>query len=176
MKSLAVAIITAAAQAAGLDPARVGDKAAMAEAMQAVPRMDLTYLAERLDKSFRRFQGAPVPDQPSRRRTRARTYNRTFTVVATAVAEDEVWLEAFGKAFLAALPRKAADADNNLVTVSATAADWGGFGAEKLVEVFKRRSLAVHVALTGMVTEDTDEDMITDVAITPNYQEAQSGS
>jgi hypothetical protein len=173
---MAVAIITSAAQAAGMDPDRVKDKAVMAEAMQAVPRLELTYLPERLDKGYRRFPGAPVPDQPSRRRTRAKTYARTLTVVATAVDEDEARLEAFGKAFLAALPRKTADAGNNLVTVSATAADWGGFGQDKLVEVFKRRSLAFHVAVTGMVTVDTDEDMITDVAITPNYQEAQSGS
>ena len=97
-------------------------------------------------------------------------------MVATVVDDDEARLEGFGKAFLAALPRKTADADNNLVTVSATAADWGGFGEDKLVEVFKRRTLGIHVALTGMVTVDTDEDMITDVAITPNYQEASSGS
>ena len=64
MKTLAAQIITTAAQAAGMDPARVRDKAVMAEAMQAVPRLELTYLPERLEPRFRRFQGTPVPGQP----------------------------------------------------------------------------------------------------------------
>lgn len=165
MRTLATEIITATAVAAGLDGDTVMDAPKKDSALLPRPRLELSYLPEGLTRSFRRIAKFPSLTNPGTHRSvRARLYKRTFAVRATVQADDEAWLESFVVEFLSALPHKTADADGNLVTVTAHRAVRGGFGT-RTVEVFTKRSNALHIMFEGMICRDEEIPLILDVNI-----------
>jgi hypothetical protein len=163
MRSFAVNQIKSAAVLAGLDSDKVIDKPDRTSLTDPVPRIELEYLAEALTRQKRRISKFAHPDSPDKyRRVRSQYYREELTIRATVWSDDEAWLETFVKAFLLALPGKVADDDNNLVTIAASRAVRGGFES-KTVEVFKKRSNALHISFVGLLCDDQDVPLITDV-------------
>ncbi|OQY20080.1 MAG: hypothetical protein B6I36_02225 [Desulfobacteraceae bacterium 4572_35.1] len=163
MRSFAVTQIKATAVMAGLDEVKVIDKPLRSSITDPLPRIELEYLAEDLTFKSKRIAKFNSPDDPQKyRRVRKQRYREKLTLRVTVWADNKIWLESFVKAFLLALPNKVADGDNNLVTISASRAVRGGFES-KAVEVFKKRSNALHINFIGMLCSDQDIPLITDV-------------
>ncbi|MGE4297530.1 MAG: hypothetical protein AB7E47_05820 [Desulfovibrionaceae bacterium] len=163
MRVLAEAIITTAAVAAGLPATAIMDKPDRETALLPEKRLQLEYMDEILARSSRRIAKFASEENPDTHRTvRHRRYRRTLMVRAEVVADDPDWLAIFVDAFIRAMPHKTADADNNLVTVKVNKAVRGGF-ALKTVEVFARRSAALHISVEGMLCEDEEVPLIRDV-------------
>lgn len=168
MRSFAKEIITAAAVRAGLDEAAVMDKPDKESITLPEKRIQLEYLDQPFRRSFRKLARRPSSTAPDRYRTiRNRLYRTTLTVRAEVKSNDEIWLETFVEALLLELPRKTATPDNDLVVISAARAVRGGFGT-RAVEVFKKRSNALHITFDGMICKDSDVPLITDVNLTDN--------
>ena len=173
MRSFAFATIRNAAMAAGLTEDAVMEKPDKESVILPAKRLQVEYLPEALDRSPKRiakFSSSASPD--THRTIRKQVYKRGLTVRAEVVSDDAAWLEQFVRDFLIALPHKTANAESDLVIVKATRAVRGGFGS-KTVEVFKRRSNALHITFTGMICEDEDVPLITDVNLVDgaSYQE-----
>jgi len=174
MRSFAKDIITQAAVAAGLDQAAVMDKPDKETILLPEKRIQLEYLPQGLERSFKRVARATTPKKEKTHRTiRARIYKTDLTVRAEIKSNDEDWLETFVNTFLVELPHKVATPENDLVTVEATRAVRGGFG-KRTVEVFKKRSNALHITFKGMICKDREVPLITDVNIKDGteYQES----
>lgn len=163
MRTFAASQIKATAVTAGLTAAKVVDKPLRSSVTDPMPRIELEYLEETLVRKNRRVAKFNSPDDPQKfRRVRKQHYRVQLTIRATVWSDNEDWLESFVKTFLLALPNKVADADNNLVTIAASRAVRGGF-EKKTVEVFKKRSNALHINFIGMLCSDQDIPFITDV-------------
>ncbi|MDY6904088.1 MAG: hypothetical protein SWH61_05315 [Thermodesulfobacteriota bacterium] len=162
MQALAFDIIANAAQAAGLDRAAVMDKPEKETVLLAERRVQVEFLPARLERSGRPVgkDRTDIDGHPHRSLRRA-IYNRVLDVSAEIVGDDETWVEAFVVAFLRALPRRTADADNNLVTIEAHQAVRGGYTG-KVVEVFVKRRCAVHIRFSGMVHADVTVPYVTE--------------
>jgi hypothetical protein len=176
VRALAKSIITTAAAAAGMAAAGVMDVPEKQSILLPMPRMELDYLPEDMARHYQRLtQFAHAADPDHYRMARFRLYQSDLRIRACVRSDDGDWLAAFVKAFIVALPRKIADADNNLVVVSVEQAVRGGFES-KIVEAFKERSSALYLRFAGMICKDVAEGLITDVdvrsGITWNYQEA----
>ena len=173
MRSFAKDIVTRAAVAAGIDQAAVMDKPKKESIALPEKRIQLEYLSQTLKKSFKRVaRVASTENSETHRTIRSRIYETDLTVRAAIKSNDEAWLETFVNTFLVELPHKVATPENNLVTVEATRAVRGGFGT-RTVEVFKKRSNALHITFKGMICKDKDVPLITDVNIKDGteYQE-----
>lgn len=165
---LARQIIESAAVTAGMPSSSVMDKPAKQNITLPVPRLELDYMPETLERSFQRIvKFNSVTDPTIYRTIRSRLYKRTLTVRAEVRSDDEAWMEAFAVDFIIALPGKTADENNNLVSIKAAQAVRGGFGS-RMVEVFVKRSNAIHVIFTGMICRDDDLPFIRDVNVEDN--------
>lgn len=169
MRTLVETIITQAAVAAGFSADAVMDKPEReSQALLASSRVQFDYQPAALDWSPRRiakFASATSPD--THRTVRKRTYRRSVLVRVELISDDESRLETATRAFLAALPGRTADGDDNLVTIRASKAELKGFGG-RTVEVFKRRSTLIHVQFTDMICSDEEIPLIRDVNLVDN--------
>lgn len=165
MRAFAKEIITAAAVTAGMDADGVMDKPDKQTILLPTPRLELEYMPEDYKRSFRKISKLPDPDNPDALRLiRSQVYQHTLTVRAEVRTDDEIWLETFVREFILAMPHKTADSSNNLVVIRTVRAVRGGFES-KLVEVFKKRSNALHIEFTGMLCREDQLPMIRDVNI-----------
>ena len=131
-------------------------------------RVEVEYLAETYTRASGRVAQFKTPTQQI---TRKQLYKCDLVVRMTVQSDDENWLAGFVKDFLINLPSKIADQDDNLVTVRANKAIRSGFES-KTVEVFKKRSNALHIIFTGMICRDETQPLIREIdlrGITLNY-------
>jgi hypothetical protein len=165
MRSFAKNIITQAAVTAGLDSVAVMDKPKKETVMLPEKRVQLEYLSQGLERSFKRVVRSTSTESPETHRTiRARIYKTDLIVRAEVKSNDEAWLETFVNKLLVELPHKVAGSENDLIIIEATRAVRGGFGT-RTVEVFKKRSNALHITFKGMICKDNEVPLITDVNI-----------
>ena len=156
MIELALEIITAAAVAAGLDA-----EAVMIKPDQAVkialpkPRLEVEILTEDVERNvigWARLPGVEPGTEIIRKRT-----HRTDLKTRCAIIQDKTgpmaWIERFKRDFLAALPGKTADEDNNLITVRPDSVKRGGFGG-RMVDVMKTRESVVWITFEGGIYRD----------------------
>lgn len=175
MRTLATEIITDAAVTAGLDNDRIMPAPKKESNLLPVPRLEISWMPEALTRSFKRVAKWPSLLHLGTHRTlRARLYKRVIAVRAEVHAEDEDWLESFVVDFITALPAKVADAAGNLVTVSAQRAVRAGF-EYRMVEVFKKRSNAVHIEFAGMICRDDELPLIRQVNVKDSVDYEESG-
>ena len=160
MKAIADSVIRSTANTLGVS--QVMDKPDKTDITMPLPRIELTWLPEELARSFKRI--ARLKPQSDQVTIRSRVYQRSLRIRTEVVSDNEEWLEAFIPQFLAALPSKIADENGNLVTVRAVKAERQGYGT-RLVEVFKKRVASIHITVSGMVCNDQDIPLITDVNI-----------
>lgn len=169
MRTLAESLIAAAAVAAGFAAEAVMDKPERENAaLLPGKRVQFEFLPATLRRSPRRVaKFASVANPDTHRTVRTRVYERAVLLRVELVSDDEAWLEAAALAFLAALPGRVADGDDNPVTIRATKAELTGFES-RTVEVFKRRGCVVHMEFTGMVCRDREVPLIRDVNLVDN--------
>ena len=179
MKELAFTLIADTAETAGLDRASVMDRPEKETVLLPVPRVQVEYMPETITRSGRLIGRQTVdidvpaadPEDPPvshpHQVVRRAIYNRALDVAAEVISDDPEWAEEFVAAFLRALPRRMADAESNLVKVEAFRAVRGGYEG-RMVEVFVRRRVTIHVRLTGMIHVDTAVPHITGMDITVN--------
>lgn len=160
MKAIADSVIRSTAISLGIS--QVMDKPDKTDITMPLPRIEITWLPEELSRSFKRI--ARLKPQSDQVTIRSRVYQRSLRIRAEVVSDNEEWLEAFIPQFLADLPSKIADENGNLVTVRAVKAERQGYGT-RLVEVFKKRVASIHITVSGMVCNDQDIPLITDVNI-----------
>ena len=165
MRSFAKDIITQTAVTAGLAETSVMDKPDKETILLPEKRIQLEYLDQTFERAFKRVARMASLENPDTHRTiRAMVYKTDLIVRAEIKSNDENWLEEFVGKFLLALPYKTAAPDNNLVAIRVSRAIRGGFG-KRTVEVFKKRSNALHIIFAGMICQDTERALITDVNI-----------
>lgn len=175
MRQTAFAIIRAAAMAAGLPADAIMNAPDKEGVTLPKRRVECSTLTEQYHSSGRFVGKFPTPGKEHTFRTLRRArYDVRLVVRAAIRADDEAWLAAFAEAFLLALPKRAADAHGNRVTVSVDKAEYGGF-TRRMVEAFTKRSKTFHVTFTGMTTRDSDIPLIRDVTFTPTYREENNG-
>lgn len=164
MKSFAKATIITAAVSAGLDGSAVMDKPDKENITLPGKRLQLTYLDGTLERQSRHVSRHPGPQDAEHpcRVVRSRVYRERLIVQADIKSDDEDWLEAFVTAFVLALPGKIANTVGDLVVIEAIKAVRSGFGS-RTVEVFKKRSCALHLRFTGMICADRQIPLITDI-------------
>jgi len=168
MRALAKQIITDAAVSSGMALKSVMEKPAKQSIILPMPRLELEYMLEELERSYRRIAKFESAANPTTHRTvRSRIYKRELTVRATIRSDNEGWLAQFTNDFIVSLPVRTADSNNNLVTVVATRAVRGGFGY-RMAEAFIKRSNAVHIVFSAMITKDEDIPLIRDVNLKDN--------
>lgn len=170
MRSFAKQIITQAAVNAGLDETAVMEKPDKETILLPEKRIQLDYLDQGLERNFKRVARTQSTDNPGTHRViRSRLYKTDLIARADVKSNDEDWLETFVNKFLVELPHKVATPENDLVTVWATRAVRGGFG-KRTVEVFKKRSNALHITFKGMICKNEEVPLITDVNIKDGIQ------
>lgn len=157
-----------AAVRAGLAGKAVMEKPKKETVMLPEKRLHLEYLDQGLTYTPQRIARRSDPAEPERYRVLTRRlYKTDFLVRADIISNDETWLESFVGRFLSELPRKTADPQNNLIVIEAQKAVRKGFES-KMVEVFKKRSTALHIRFKGMVCKDERVPLIRDVNIKDN--------
>jgi len=163
MRTLAENIITTAAVTAGVPEAAI-----MAEPdkqrgpILVKPRLEIGWLSETLVRAPRRLARLPRPatkEADTDCRMRWVVYAVRLPVRLTLRTEDGDSLDTLAKAFLLALPKLAADADGNLVTIKASRAAYGGF-LSRIAEPLPERSCAIHVAFAGFLCRDVSKPWI----------------
>lgn len=176
MKDFVKSVITTAATTAGMAPEAVIDKPKKEGVGLPARRIQIDYsLPEGLKRSFRRVARLPSTGNPGTHRViRSQVYKRDFPVRVDIRSDDELWLAGFVELFLVALPGKVADPNNNLVTIEAHKAVRGGFET-KIVEVFKKKSMVLHINFKGMICRDEEIPLIKKVDLVSGASYRQFG-
>lgn len=175
MRSFIKQVIIDTAVRAGISRDAVMDQPEKENITLPGKRLQLEYMSQGLDYSPAMVARGASTNNPATHRTlRKRLYKTDFLVRAEVKSDDETWLEGFVLKFLAELPRKIADPDNNLVVIEANKAVRKGFGA-RTVEVFKKRSNALHIRFKGIICKDRDVPLIPDVNIKDNTTYKEQG-
>lgn len=160
-------VITNAAVAAGFASTAVMHKPEGSERLLPGKRVEMDFQSGALKYSPRKIAKFDAGEEGTHRTVRTRVYKRSPMARVVLVSDDEQWLEDATLNFLSALPRRVADSQNNLVGVMATKAEMGGF-TSKIVEVFKKRTSAIHIEFTGMICRDQDVPLIREVNLVDN--------
>lgn len=165
MRELAFNTIKTAAVSLGMKTASIMDQPAKQNITLPTPRLEIEYLDETLTRSVSRIAKFNAPDKPeTHRAVRSRIYTRSLLVRAVIRTDDPDWLSSFVNSLLVTLPAKMADSENNLVEIRATKTVRGGFQT-KMVEPFIKRSNALHIEFSGMITKDVSIPLITEVNV-----------
>lgn len=165
LRKFAETLIAAAGTAAGLSSAAVLPRQeGVADLLLPRPRLEIDWLPEELTPEGRKL--ARVTGDPLRETIRLARYRARLTARCVVAASDADQLEALCRAFILALPKTVADPDNNVVRIAAERAVRGGFN-QRLVEIEKRLSNAVHVTFEHFLCLDQATPWILDVEITP---------
>lgn len=172
MHAFSQQIITSAALAAGLPEGRVislskGDNLTMPR-----PRVELQWLPETYTRTGRKL-GHRRHESPETRALKRELYTVKLDVSANVLAETPVWLSAFERDFIAALPRGVNDSRGNWIQVRAEKASFGNAPETRVgldtIKVFDKAEKLLVVSFTWRITRDEQQKMITDVNLIPHW-------
>lgn len=171
MRNLVRETVKAAAQKAGLDPARVYDLVESDNLTIKRPYMTLQFLPETFARTGRKLAVLRNAGDFARKRE---LYLAELAVAANVLAEDEQWLADFCHDFLVALPAGVNDSRQNWVKIRAQKAQFSKpadkrIGA-RVIEVFKKRDQLFEIAFTGRITAQEREQLITEMTISGHWQ------
>ena len=155
-------ILTAALSAGIVNSEAVIKKPEKQTLLLPKPRVEVEFLTEDYTKRTGKIAKFKTPGKQDEMTIRRKLYQTQLTVRAVIRAEEEAWVESFIREFLVSLPVKTADSFGNLVKIRAQKADRGGYES-KMVEPFKKRSNALHILFTGMLTKDSSLPLIKEI-------------
>jgi hypothetical protein len=168
MRDLAMGIIRAAAAAAGLpEPQdRVMDVSASDSITIPRPRVEVAFLPDSFTRTGRRLH---VDRRGETQAVKKELYEIRFDVTAHVLAEDAAWLADFEHGFVRALPRGVNDARGNWVRVRVAEATFKKDPTKRVgmqeIKVFSKMDTLFLLTLTGRVTGEEEQAMITDINI-----------
>ena len=199
MRTLAMQIVTDAAQAAGLPEGRVMDLSAADNLTLPRPRLEVDFLPDSLTRTGRKLavtkkpagtevaQASSVPAAIIKKEL----YEIRFDLTAHVYAPDDdwlvqartsegeaphlasvaAWLEAFEYAFVAALPRGLNDQRGNWIQIRVNQATFKKERTKRVeteeIVIFTNFDTLFLITLTGRVTKEEEQALITTVEIVP---------
>ena len=179
MRTLAMQIITDAAQAAGMPAGRVIDLSAADNLTLPRPRLEVDFLPDTLTRTGRKLavtkkpagtevaQASSVPAAIIKKEL----YEIRFDLTAHVYADDAAWLEAFEYAFVAALPRGMNDQRGNWIQIRVNQATFKKEPTKRVeteeIVIFTNFDTLYLITLTGRVTKEEEQALITTVEIVP---------
>ena len=169
MQELTRAIITTAAQAAGLPEGRVMNLSASDNLTIPRPRIELQWLPETYTRLPRKLGHLwPGADRKTRL-LRRELYQVKLEVSANILAEDPAWLSAFSAALIAELPNGVNNAAGNWVLIAAQRGEWLNQPEKRVgldaIKVFERAALVLIISFVWRITRDELQRMITDITL-----------
>lgn len=171
MQDFARAVITRAAETAGLPEGRVIDQVKKDNLTIDRPRLELQFLPERYTRTGRKLAVTRGKTEQTRKRE---LYEVELTVGANVLAEDREWLESFSTAFVAALPRGENDDLGNWVRIRAQKATFGRPPdkrvGDSVIEVFTRVNRLFLLTFVSRITGEEREELIPSFTINPTFK------
>jgi hypothetical protein len=168
MRALAMRIITDAARAAGLPEGRVMDVSAADNLTLPRPRLEVDFLPDSYTRTGRKLA---VTREKATQSTKKELYEIRFDLTAHVYAEDAVWLEAFEYDFVAAFPRGMDDARGNWIRIRVNQATFKKQPTKRVdldeITVFTNIDTLFLVTLTGRVTREDEQALLTTFSIVP---------
>lgn len=158
-------VITTAALAAGLPEGRVlGTPSAADNLTLKRPRLEVDILPESYSRTGRKLTARR---RDARQTVKKELYSVRLEVTCHVLAEDEAWLTAFCRDFLAKLPRGFNDDTGNYVKLAASEASFSTPPAKRMgkaeIKVFSRADTLLHLIFTWRVTTETERALIENV-------------
>lgn len=168
MRDFAVKTLRAAAEQAGLDPARVMAVSAADNLTIPRPRVEYQFLPETWTRTGRTL----AVTRRGRTQTRKKElYEVRLDVTANILADDTAWLAGFERAFAAAFPAGANDGLGNYVKIRIQEATFSQPPAKRVgessISVFVKVSTLFSIAFTWRLTREKTENLIHSVTILP---------
>lgn len=171
MRTLAEAIITKAAEKAGLPEKRVMGLSAADNLTLPRPRVELEFLPEPFTRTGRKLA---VTRDKAKQTTKKELYEHRLEVTANVLADDEKWLSAFEKSFVAAFPRGLDDSRGNWVKILVQQATFTTPPAKRVgdkeIKVFTKVNTLFLIKFTGRITSEEEQDLITTFDIQVSMQ------
>jgi len=170
-KELARETIKAAAQKAGLDPAKVYELVEADNLTIERPYMTIQFLPETYARTGRKLAVTRTETELIRKRE---LYEVELAIAANILTKDEKWLSDFAYSFVAALPRGLNDARGNWVKIRAHKAQFFKPADKRVgtsvIEVFTKRDQLFEITFTGRVTEEEREPLLPKATINPYWK------
>lgn len=162
-------VITTAAQAVGLPEGRVlGTPSASDNLTLKRPRLEVDILPETYTRTGRKLA---VRRLDPRQTVKKELYSVRLEATCNVLAEDETWLTAFCRGFLAKLPRGFNDDAGNFVKLAASEASFSTPPAKRVgtaeIKVFSRADKLLHLIFTWRVATETERALIENVNLNP---------
>jgi hypothetical protein len=161
-------IIGNAALTAGLPAGRVTDVSAADNLTLPRPRVEVDFLPDALTRTGRRLH---ISRGETEQTIKKELYEVRFDLTAHVYADNEAWLEAFEYNFVAAFPRGVNDSRGNWIKIRVNQATFKKEKTKRVgsgeITVFKRFDTLFLVTLTGRVTTEEEQALITNIEIVP---------
>ena len=168
MRTLAMSLLSNAALAAGLSEGRVTDVSAADNLTLPRPRLEVDFLPDTMTRTGRKLAVSRAGDTQS---TKIELYEVRFDLTAHVYADDAAWLEAFEHDFVAAFPRGVNDARGNWVRIRVNQATFKKDPTKRVgtseITVFTKLDTLFLLTLTGRVTREDEQALITTFSIVP---------
>jgi hypothetical protein len=168
MRTLAMRIVTDAALAAGMPAGRITDVSAKDNLTLPRPRMEVDFLPDTLTRTGRKLA---VTRAETVQATKKELYEVRFDMTAHAYVNDAAWLEAFEYDFVAAFPRGVNDQRGNWVQIRVNKATFKKEPTKRVgsseITVFKKFDTLFLITLTGRVTREEEQALLTTFEIVP---------
>ena len=170
MQAFVTAVITTAAQAAGLPEGRVIDQTAKDNLTLFRPRVEIQFLPERYRRTGRSLSVSRTATELVRKKE---LYTVELSVAANVLAEDRAWLAAFSHDFVAKLPRGANDDRGNWVKIRAEKATFGRAADKRVgnsvIEVFSKVNELFSLSFEWRITAEEVEQLIPTFTINTHW-------
>lgn len=171
MQAFVTAVITTAAQAAGLPEGRVIDQTAKDNLTLFRPRVEIQFLPERYQRTGRSLSVSRTATELVRKKE---LYTVELSVAANVLAEDRAWLAAFSHDFVAKLPRGANDDRGNWVKIRAEKATFGRAADKRVgnsvIEVFSKVNELFSLSFEWRITAEEVEQLIPTFTINTHWK------
>ena len=188
MRTLAMQIVTDAAQAAGMPAGRVMDLSAADNLTLPRPRLEVDFLPDSLTRTGRKLAVSRTGDKQA---VKLELYEVRFDLTAHVYAPDgdwlvqartsggeaphlasvAAWLEAFEYDFVAAFPRGLNDQRGNWIKIRVTQATFKKEPTKRVgaseITVFVKLDTLFLITLTGRVTREEEQALLTQIEIVP---------
>ena len=159
-------IVKAAALAAGLPEGRIMDVSASDNLTLPRPRLELDFLPDDFTRTGKKLA---VTRNGETQTTKKELYETRLALTAQVYADNPAWLEAFEYAFMAAFPPGIEDSRGNWIKIRINR---GTFSKERTkrvgasaITIFSKADTLFLLTLTGRVTSEEEQALITDIDI-----------
>ena len=128
------------------------------------PRIELQWLPETYTRTGRKLGHIKNDADKTRRTLKRELYQVKLDVSANILAETSLWIAAFERDFLAALPRSGNDTAGNWVKIRAARAEWANTPETRVgldvIKVFEKAAKLLVISFMWRITEEEAQRLI----------------